>query len=94
MQPDEVDYVAPCLAAEACETLPVNVDKEARSPIGMEWTQTLPAMRTGPLQSYSSSLDHIQEPIGQLDLGNIPAPTSCWGSHDRPASAPAARSSR
>jgi hypothetical protein len=84
---DEIDDVAARLAPEACETLPVNVDKEARSAIGVEWTQTLPAMRAGPLELDSSALDNLDQPISQLDLAYIPVPIVCGSCHGRPASA-------
>jgi hypothetical protein len=87
MQAHEVDNVAARLAPEACEMFPVNVDKEARSAIGVEWTQTLPAMRAGPLQLHPSPLHNLDQPISELDVGNIPAPVVCGDCHGRPASA-------
>jgi len=87
VQADEVDNVATRLAPEASETLAFNVDKEARTPIGMEWTQTLPTMRAGPLELHSSSFHNLDQPISELDVANIPMPIVCGGCHGRPASA-------
>jgi len=59
MQAHEVDNVATRLAPEAGETLAINVDKEAGGAIGVEWTQTLPAMGAGPLELHSSTLHNL-----------------------------------
>jgi hypothetical protein len=87
MQAHEVDNIATRLAPETGETLPVNVDKETGSAIGMEWAQTLPAMRAGPLELHSSTLHNLDQPISELDVVNIPAPGVCGGCHGRLASA-------
>ena len=85
MQADEVDNVAARLTPEAGETLPLKVDEEAWSPIVMEWTATLVAMRAGPLQLHSSSLHNLDQPISEFDVGNIPVAIVRGGCHDRPA---------
>ena len=74
MQADEVDNVAACLAPEARKALPVKVDKETRTAIGMEWTQTLPAMGAGSLELHSSPLHNLDQPISELDVANIAVP--------------------
>jgi hypothetical protein len=74
VQADEVDNVAARLAAETREALPVNIDKEARSAIGMKWTQTLPAMGAGPLELHSSPLHNLHQPISEFDVADIPPP--------------------
>jgi hypothetical protein len=60
VQPDEVDHIATRLAAETRKALTFKIDKEARRAIRMEWTQPLPAMRTGPFQFDACPLNNVE----------------------------------
>ena len=50
----------------------VDIHEETGVPVLVERTQPLPPMRPGALQMHSSSLDHFEKRVAELDLGNVP----------------------
>src|SRR6266849_3067303 len=60
VQTDEIEDIAPDLAAEADEALAFHVHEEARIPVRMERAKPLPPMRPGPSQANPCTFDHLQ----------------------------------